>query len=399
MGRTHDAPGSENPAQRPSLPRRVGRRAWRIARGVRTPARPPDPAHHRRSARHLWRSLAELTRWRARATLAGKRLVLIVLPERLGDIVACEPLIGEVRRRHPNDIVLWVIRPAFVPLLAGHPGLDGLLEIECVNEWAQLSRTPLCDVVYDLLVEGKPCPGCGTTLSKRFGDPSINTENYYDHGPLLQAFSRAAGLNLGAEITSLQPRLRFPTRLPEAVEHRLPRGAFVSVHASSDEESRSWTVDGWRAMAEHAWRRHGLPVVEVGLSPVLGPGNAEGHVDLTGRCTILETAEVIRRSSLFVGIDSGPAHLANAAGTPGLILLGQYRKWSEYIPYTGCYADPAHATLVRHEGPPAELPLARSLAALDEMVQRLGIGSPPGSSGRAACCPGASTSVVERIEP
>jgi heptosyltransferase-3 len=159
------------------------------------------------------------------------------------------------------------------------------------------------------------------------------------------------------------------------------------VHCSSDEVARSWTPEGWRALAKHAWYTHGLPVVEVGMSSVLGPGDAEGYVDLTGRCTILETAEVIRRSALFVGIDSGPAHLANAVGVPGLILLGRYRKWGEYTPYTGLYADPSHATLLRHEGPPSDLPVARCLAALDEMVEKTIDRSRSDAPGRSACRP------------
>ena len=49
---------------------------------------------------------------------------------------------------------------------------------------------------------------------------------------------------------------------------------------------------------------------------------------------IREAAEVIRRAALFVGTDSGPAHLADAVGTPGVILYAphrglkaQVRKW------------------------------------------------------------------------
>ena len=49
---------------------------------------------------------------------------------------------------------------------------------------------------------------------------------------------------------------------------------------------------------------------------------------------IREVAELIRRAAVFVGTDSGPAHLADAVGTPGVILyaphrglLAQVRKW------------------------------------------------------------------------
>jgi ADP-heptose:LPS heptosyltransferase len=47
-----------------------------------------------------------------------------------------------------------------------------------------------------------------------------------------------------------------------------------------------------------------------------------------------EAAELIRRADLLAGTDSGPAHLADAVGTPGAILYApqrglaaQLRKW------------------------------------------------------------------------
>lgn len=43
----------------------------------------------------------------------------------------------------------------------------------------------------------------------------------------------------------------------------------------------------------------------------------------------------------FVGIDSGPAHLANAVQTPGVILLGRHGVFRQYMPFTGFYAGSA----------------------------------------------------------
>jgi ADP-heptose:LPS heptosyltransferase len=57
-----------------------------------------------------------------------------------------------------------------------------------------------------------------------------------------------------------------------------------------------------------------------------------------------EAAELIRRADLFVGTDSGPAHLADAVGTPGAILYAPHhglaahlRKWKpegDYLAFT-----------------------------------------------------------------
>ena len=79
---------------------------------------------------------------------------------------------------------------------------------------------------------------------------------------------------------------------------------------------------------------------------------------MAGMLSILETAEVIRRAELFVGIDSGPAHLANAVATPGVILIGQYNAFKRFMPYSGLYAT-ERATLLWPMGQLQRCPSAR----------------------------------------
>ncbi|MCP6657752.1 hypothetical protein NL521_27855, partial [Klebsiella pneumoniae] len=89
-----------------------------------------------------------------------------------------------------------------------------------------------------------------------------------------------------------------------------------------------------------------IKVIEVGLQSDLGRSQSEHYIDLCGKLSLLETAEVIRGSKLFVGIDSGPAHIANAVGTYGIILLGQYRAFNCYQPYSGAFADGSMASVI-----------------------------------------------------
>jgi ADP-heptose:LPS heptosyltransferase len=49
---------------------------------------------------------------------------------------------------------------------------------------------------------------------------------------------------------------------------------------------------------------------------------ASSTVDLTSRLSIGETAALIETSDLYVGNDSGVAHLASAVGTPVVVVFG-----------------------------------------------------------------------------
>jgi heptosyltransferase-3 len=86
-------------------------------------------------------------------------------------------------------------------------------------------------------------------------------------------------------------------------------------------------------------------------------------------------AEVIRRANVFVRIDSGPAHLANAVGTPDVSADGRLPAIQELLVFSRGFAGGSTATLLYNlAGPASALTvdevLRASLARLD--VVRMG---------------------------
>ena len=97
--------------------------------------------------------------------------------------------------------------------------------------------------------------------------------------------------------------------------------------------------DSWKILIERfidsGWR-----VVVVGgiedfpLSSVLEPHDRLR--DWTGSLTVTQTTALLERADLFIGSDSGPAHLAASAGTLSVILFSgtnqprQWRPWSRH---------------------------------------------------------------------
>jgi ADP-heptose:LPS heptosyltransferase len=303
--------------------------------------------------------------------------VAIALVEHLGDIVAAEPVARAVREMYRDAWIVWVCRPAFLELVDHHPAVDEVMTVRCLSEWLHLrrARRPLFDRVIDLHVPGRFCEVCNQRLVKSAAD-GLDVTNYYRHGSLLQIACKSAGL----------PPVEGPPRVfvPESARVRVdelslpPR--FCCVHTRSNQEERDWRDDGWEELAARAPEALGVPVVEVGLAAGItaAPG---GYRSLCGRLSMLETAEVIRRAALFIGIDSGPAHLANATGTPGVVLLGQYRSYDRYMPYSGGYADGSQATVLQAAGPASTLAVSTVLAAAKD---RLALSREPAAAGSGA---------------
>lgn len=333
---------------------------WRLDRArdlLRGPAGRHRAAARLAAARKAWA-------WRPPR---GKPLLAIGLVEHLGDLVAAEPLVRWLRDRHPAAHLAWFVRPAYRELIAAVPFVDEAVPVRCLTEWIALrDRGAVGTGFADLNLTGRLCPTCG--LRQRHPlNAGVDAANYYDHGSLLQIFAKTAGLiEPFAEAVAAgfddAPRV-YPSDADRAAADalRLP-GRFVAVHCRSNQDVRDWRDEKWQELTRRLIDG-GTAVIEVGTDPV-----AAGAINLCGRLSILQTAEVIRRAAVFVGIDSGPAHLANAVGAPGVILLGRYRAYDRYLPYSGPYAA-GRADVIHWPGPAADIPVD---LVLDKILRRLG---------------------------
>ncbi|PTY02139.1 hypothetical protein DB347_24775 [Opitutaceae bacterium EW11] len=320
---------------------------WRQSKKIRLSARPAIQA------------LRQLRQQQpSQSPLAG-----ILLAEHLGDVVACEPVIRHLRETRPDARLVWLTNPSYASLVESHPLLHAVVPLHSVSEADVIARSGALDLAWDLHITGKPCARFQCNYTKSTGDPTITASNYYCFGPLLPALCRGAGL----PALDGQPNLHIAPAARKKVDSlRLP-ARFVAIHGTSNETIRNWDPEKWRTLASKIWRVFGLPVVELGLRPIVSSGT-EGCVDLCGKVMPIEMAEVIRRASVFIGIDSGPAHCANALQIPSVILLARYKNFGHYMPYTGYLRRNAREMLLRATHSLSSLPVESVLFRLRRVL-------------------------------
>lgn len=298
---------------------------------------------------------------------ASKRPILaILLTEHLGDIVACEPVARMVRMRYPDHIRVWVTRKPYHELVAHHPALDDSLVVTCLTEALLVGNA--VDRVVNLHVNRRRCSWFGTEWQREDGNPIVDITNHLDHGALLECFAKAAGLP--DDFRNAQPELFIPeeTRSAESILGR--RTPYAVLHCLSNETDRNWTTESWLALSSRLSRQSNLLLVEVGLTPELAARDAN-VIDLCGRLSLLEVAQLIRGAALFIGVESGWAHVANATRCPSLIVMGRYRQWETYMPYTGFLRDHASTMLVQGPGPAATVSVDLCMARLAKIAPDL----------------------------
>lgn len=118
---------------------------------------------------------------------------------------------------------------------------------------------------------------------------------------------------------------RYPSIVTEPVlSVDLPE-SYVCMAPVANWEERQYPLERYKQIAAHLAKH--LPVVLIG-------GNApmefelveslrqEGVINLVGKTSLNQAAEVIAHAKLFIGNDSGLAHVAFLVGTPSLVVFG-----------------------------------------------------------------------------
>ncbi|GAA4436716.1 glycosyltransferase family 9 protein [Ravibacter arvi] len=294
-------------------------------------------------------------------------MVAVVRTEHFGDIVAVEPLSREVRNLHPDAHVVWFVKPVFRELVEVNPHIDEVFPEFCVTQREVILKSGVFDHVYELQFRNNNhCPTC----QKFYDNPiavakNIDVFNYFEFGNLLEVFAEVGDLSLPAD---QQPRLYLQeSHLQKAASLGLPQG-YIVVHCQSNFAPKDWPAENWEKLVKWLIQRYRCTVVEVGLKSNLNVDDPR-YVNLTGRLSILETGAVIRGADFFIGLDSGPAHLANAVETYGFVLMGTLGNFETYNPYSGKFGSGENCTIIREPGKPcAELSLERVTRSIRDVL-------------------------------
>jgi ADP-heptose:LPS heptosyltransferase len=169
----------------------------------------------------------------------------------------------------------------------------------------------------------------------------IDLENAYEKEPrahFLLAYQHKAGLPAKEEY----PRLYLSDQ--ERV-YRPVDGPYVLLHLESLADKNYRKVFGvdWSVVAQHLQAR-GFQPLQLGKAPPDIPGAP------ALKSSVRQMIAAISHASLFIGIDSGPSHIAASLGTPSLVFFGAVNPAYRHFPrlfkgrflqqpceFAGCY--------------------------------------------------------------
>jgi heptosyltransferase III len=289
---------------------------------------------------------------------AEVRKVLLVRLRSIGDTVLATPSLYALKRFLPNVTVDILVEDWVAPLLNNHPHVDNVVVLERGGfmtraRVARELRTANYDVVYNL--HG------GTTATfltratgarHRVGFQSYQYAQLHNHqapSPLLlwgqqKTHSVEQQLALlgwtGVPVTD-RPRtqLGISTEASQAVNKLLfdlSDQKIALIHPAAAFATKQWATENFARVAEFLVARGFAPVAIAAPNEkaLLEKLSAEASVKITiFDLSLPEVTALAARSQLFVGNDSGIAHIAAAVGTPAVVIFGSsniahWRPWN-----------------------------------------------------------------------
>jgi ADP-heptose:LPS heptosyltransferase len=112
------------------------------------------------------------------------------------------------------------------------------------------------------------------------------------------------------------------------------------IHSGAGTQAKTWPSAHWYSLINRLSEQYKPQFMLVGcgserrLAKRLAAQSPRGSVvDWTGQLSVVELAALLERSDLFIGLDSGPAHLAAAVGIPVVVLFSGTNTPQQWQPH------------------------------------------------------------------
>lgn len=254
----------------------------------------------------------------------------ILCVESMGDVIACEPIARKLKKHVPNSWVTWIVKWEYSEIVKYNPFVNDVFGVSCLGE-----ASDFCDslkgrnnVVINCHFNGRKCVKTNR-IHKNYINPMINGSTYYNYGALLESFSLTAGMQKISDAPLFHENVEAKNPIKDG-------NKYIVFHCKSSEKCRDWQSEKWNELA-CKMMKVGYTVVEIGLEPVVS-NTSQKFIDCTRIRDIQIIAQIIKDAELFIGGDSGFAHLANCYKKNAVLLLGKYKNFDKPMPYTGYYA-------------------------------------------------------------
>jgi len=288
-------------------------------------------------------------------SLASPSRILVIALRHLGDVLLITPLVRSLHEAYPQAQIDVLVFDNTAAILEGNPDINRIIttplrptradyqylvsQLFRRYSLAVITQTGDRPFIYGLLaastrvavVPKKDQKGAWKRYLVQYWT-EFDDENTHT---VLQLLKLTDLLGIARNYTLVSPQ---PTDY-QALPAFSGSSAYAVLHAYPMWHYKRWTINGWIETAQF--------LQDSGLKVVLSGGPAPEEVDyvneihrqlspevlnLTGKTTISQLADIISKATLYIGPDTGITHLAAAMGVPVIALYGPTNpvKWAPW---------------------------------------------------------------------
>ena len=285
--------------------------------------------------------------------------ILIVKLSSIGDIVHTLPTLAAIRRELPGAEISWAVETSAAEILRGNEFLKNLIEVDTrslrggkvieevlLDAGKQIKdlRVSNFDIVIDF--QGLLKSATIAKLSKtkrRFGFDKANLREPVSRFLLTNTVRVEKGINVIRKNLALAEKalnIKIPTEHFEfpiftSEEHKREAGQiieqtsenFAILNPAGGWETKLWQAEKFGELADRLWTENNLFSIvttapnEKDLAERVLRANKTGRI-FHAAPTLKGFYELAKRARAYVGGDTGPTHLAVAAGAPVVGIFG-----------------------------------------------------------------------------
>jgi glycosyltransferase involved in cell wall biosynthesis len=230
---------------------------------------------------------------------SDKFRILYCMPQTAGDVLVSTAVIDKLKEKYSDASIYVATEKRYFGILKGNPNVHGIVEYNGALENYRASEPfgPSAGFV-DLCF-------CPYIVTQRIP--------HWIHGGQGESLGTTYAhlCNLTMDDQEIQGRMYIG--LEEVPD--LP-DKFVTFHIESTQDPKNYSH--WEEVFS---RIQNMPIIQIGgaKEPLL---EHPGVIDMRGKTNEQQLAYIISRAALHIGVDSFPAHVANAVGTKSVLIYG-----------------------------------------------------------------------------
>lgn len=294
-----------------------------------------------------------MTKRQETSKTGGRKRILIVRTDKIGDLVLSTPVIKAVRDAYPGSYIAALVRPYAHEVIKNNPYLDEVITYEKSKKGIGILKDlkfilALRKKKFDLALVLHPKNRTHiiiflSGISERVGYDKKLGVLLTKKIPHIKEYGLKHEIDYTLDIVryvGIEPVEKKPCVYPDKdadkkiddvfIKSGISRDdAVITMHPGSSCPSKRWKVERFAKVADTLAEKYRAKIVIIAGPKDKGFGDdmakfmTAKNINLSGKTTVTDLVSILRRSRLFISNDSGPVHIACAVGTPTISIFGR----------------------------------------------------------------------------